>query len=39
VFTATFTFQIEEGVVQQVWRNADDLGAQFSAGGPSQVPG
>jgi hypothetical protein len=45
VFTATFTFQIEEGVVQQIWRNADDLGrllqvgAQFSAGKPSHVPG
>jgi hypothetical protein len=45
VFTATFTFQIEEGAVQQIWRNADDLGrllqlgAQFSAGRPSDVPG
>ena len=26
VFTATFTFRISDGLVQEIWRNADDLG-------------
>lgn len=33
VFTATFTFRIERGMVAEIWRNADDLGRYFQLGG------
>ena len=33
VFTATFTFRIEEGMVAEIWRNADDLGRYLQLGG------
>jgi len=33
VFTATFTFRIEGGMVAEIWRNADDLGRYFQLGG------
>lgn len=32
VFTATFTFQIADGLVQRMWRNADDLGRMVQLG-------
>jgi hypothetical protein len=25
VFTATFTFRIADGLIAEIWRNADDL--------------
>ena len=33
VFTATFTFRIEGGMVAEIWRNADDLSRYFQLGG------
>ena len=38
VFTATFTHRIADGLIQQTWRNADDLGRIFQLGG-RVVPG
>lgn len=32
VFTATFTFRIEDGLIAEVWRNADDLGRLLQLG-------
>jgi hypothetical protein len=32
VFTATFTHRIADGLIQQTWRNADDLGRLFQLG-------
>lgn len=32
VFTATFTHHIAHGLIQQTWRNADDLGRLFQLG-------
>ena len=32
VFTATFTFRISDGLVQEIWRNADDLGRLLQLG-------
>lgn len=32
VFTATFTFRIADGLVQEIWRNADDLGRLLQLG-------
>jgi hypothetical protein len=31
-FTATFTFRIADGRVQETWRNADDLGRLLQLG-------
>jgi ketosteroid isomerase-like protein len=33
VFTATFTFRILDGMVAEIWRNADDLGRYLQIGG------
>lgn len=33
VFTATFIFRIEDGMVAEIWRNADDLGRYLQVGG------
>ena len=33
VFTATFTFRIVDGMVAEIWRNADDLGRYLQIGG------
>ena len=33
VFTATFTFRIRNGMVAEIWRNADDLGRYLQIGG------
>jgi predicted SnoaL-like aldol condensation-catalyzing enzyme len=38
VFTATFTFRIADGLIQETWRNADDLGRLFQLGA-RVVPG
>jgi hypothetical protein len=38
VFTATFTHRIADGLIQQTWRNADDLGRLFQLGA-RVVPG
>jgi hypothetical protein len=32
VFTATFTFRISDGLVHDIWRNADDLGRLLQLG-------
>ena len=32
VFTATFTFRITDGLVREIWRNADDLGRVLQLG-------
>jgi predicted ester cyclase len=32
VFTATFTFRIVDGMVHEIWRNADDLGRVLQLG-------
>jgi hypothetical protein len=32
IFTATFTFRIADGLVQEIWRNADDLGRLVQLG-------
>jgi hypothetical protein len=32
VFTATFTHRIADGLIQQTWRNADDLGRLLQLG-------
>ena len=32
VFTATFTFRISDGLVHEIWRNADDLGRLIQLG-------
>ena len=32
VFTATFIHRIADGLIQQTWRNADDLGRLFQLG-------
>jgi predicted SnoaL-like aldol condensation-catalyzing enzyme len=32
VFTATFTFRIADGLVHEIWRNADDLGRVLQLG-------
>ena len=34
VFTATFTFRISDGLVHEIWRNADDLGRLIQLGAP-----
>jgi len=31
-FTATFTFRIADGMVREIWRNADDLGRLLQIG-------
>jgi hypothetical protein len=33
VFTATFTMRIQDGLVAEIWRNADDLGRLLRLGG------
>jgi hypothetical protein len=38
VFTATFTFQISDGLVQTIWRNADDLGRLLQLGARIEAP-
>jgi predicted ester cyclase len=38
VFSATFIFRIADGLVQETWRNADDLGRLFQLGAQI-VPG
>ena len=32
VFTATFTFRISDGLIAEIWRNADDLGRLLQLG-------
>ena len=32
LFTATFTFRISDGLVHEIWRNADDLGRLIQLG-------
>lgn len=32
IFTATFIFRIEEGLVREIWRDADDLDRLFQLG-------
>jgi hypothetical protein len=32
IFTATFVFRIEDGLIAEVWRNADDLGRLLQLG-------
>ena len=32
IFTATFTFRIDNGLVHDIWRNADDLGRLLQLG-------
>lgn len=39
VFTATFTFLIRDGMVHQIWRNADDLGRLLQIGARIVAPG
>ena len=38
VFAATFTHRIADGLIQETWRNADDLGRLFQLGA-RVVPG
>jgi hypothetical protein len=38
VFTATFVFRIADGLVQNVWRNADDLGRLLQLGATITPP-
>ena len=37
-FSSTFTFRVEDGQVQEIWRNADDLGRLLQLGA-RLVPG
>ena len=39
VFTATFTFRISDGLVHEIWRNADDLGRLLQLGARIEAPG
>jgi len=32
VFTATFTFRLDDGLIAETWRNADDLGRLLQLG-------
>ena len=38
VFTATFTFAIDDGLIHRVWRNADDLGRLRQLGATFMPP-
>lgn len=38
IFTATFTFRISDGVVHEMWRNADDLGRLMQLGARIEAP-
>lgn len=38
VFTATFVFRIADGLVHEIWRNADDLGRVFQLGATLTAP-
>ena len=38
VFTATFTFRISDGLVHEIWRNADDLGRVLQLGVTFTLP-
>ena len=38
VFTATFTFRIADGLVHEIWRNADDLGRVLQLGVTFTLP-
>ena len=38
VFTATFTFRIHDGIVHEIWRNADDLGRLLQLGARIESP-
>ena len=38
VFTATFVFRIVDGVVHEIWRNADDLGRLLQLGARIEAP-
>jgi hypothetical protein len=38
VFTATFTFRIADGLVHEIWRNADDLGRVLQLGATLTPP-
>ena len=38
VFTATFIFRIVDGIVHEIWRNADDLGRLIQLGAVIKVP-
>ena len=38
VFTATFTFRIADGLVHEIWRNADDLGRLLQLGARFTLP-
>jgi len=38
VFTATFTHHVVDGLIQETWRNADDLGRLFQLGARIQAP-
>jgi hypothetical protein len=38
VFTATFTFRIADGLVHEIWRNADDLGRLLQLGARITLP-
>ena len=39
VFTATFIFRICDGMVHEIWRNADDLGRLMQLGAGIAAPG
>ncbi len=39
IFTATFTFRICDGMVHEIWRNADDLGRLLQLGARIAAPG
>jgi hypothetical protein len=38
VFTATFSFRISDGLVHEIWRNADDLGRLVQLGARFSIP-
>ena len=38
VFTATFTFRVADGLVHEIWRNADDLGRVLQLGATLTPP-
>lgn len=38
VFTATFTFRIVDGLIHEIWRNADDLGRVLQLGATLTPP-
>ena len=38
VFTATFTFRIADGLVHEIWRNADDLARLLQLGARFTLP-